>query len=163
MLPATGAPLARLRTDSTSASPAPSSPPLPSPALRYCGLYETRAFLATFPESGSSTPASILIMVVLPRALAPATPRTSPRLTLPAPADRANPGCDFDRAPHSTSAPSDANSSAPAPGADADASSVNALSRKRTLSPGRYPSRNALMPTFVESMPDTMPYAAGSP
>ena len=39
----------------------------------------------------------------------------------------------------------------------------NALSRNRTFSAGRYPSRNTLIPTLVDSRPEAMPYADGSP
>ena len=47
--------------------------------------------------------------------------------------------------------------------AEDDTSKENFLSLNLTFSFGRYPSRNTLIPTLVDKMFETIPYAAGSP
>ena len=75
VLPSMGASFALSSTAITSAEMSP---------CRYWGLYAIFTFCLMVPVSGSTLPAIILIMVVLPKAFAPIIPSISPFRTRPA-------------------------------------------------------------------------------
>jgi len=88
--------------------------------------------------------------VVLPSAFAPKIPKTSPLCTCPASIVTEKVEYFFSRVGYFIIV-----SPVNCPTV-VETSKENFLSRNRTFSFGRYPSRNTLIPTFVDNTPDTI-------
>ena len=96
--------------------------------------------------------------MVLPSAFAPKIPNTSPLCICPASITTEKLEYFFLRIGYFIIVAASRNCPAVV-----ETSKENFLSRNRTFSFGIYPSRNTLIPTFVDNTLDTIPYAEETP